>query len=182
MDREGYSNLCRLISRARMACEKGDALLPVGAFSRDERSAGLICLSGPSASGEIPRLLRAGRLDEAERTAASYRDLFTGDRFYLELQHHSLPDDERLLAEMAALGQLGIPLVATSDVYYPRPQDRPLQDVVTCIRTKTTLSAPLPSGCRTGSTTSSRRRSSPACSTAIPRRSRTPEPSLNAAT
>ena len=145
MDREGYSNLCRLISRARMACEKGDALLPVGAISRAEWSAGLICLSGPSASGEIPRLLRAGRLDEAERTAASYRDLFTGDRFYLELQHHSLPDDERLLAELAALGRkLGIPLVATSDVYYPRPQDRPLQDVVTCIRTKTTLSAPSP--------------------------------------
>lgn len=147
MDRIGYGNLCRLVSRARLACEKGEARLPAGLLA--EHADGLVCLSGP-ASGEVPRLLRSGRPEEAARAATRYRDVF-GDRFYLEVQAHGLPDERWLAAELAELGRrLGVPLVATTDVYYPAPEDRPLQDVVTCIRTRTTLAAPsaerLPNG------------------------------------
>jgi error-prone DNA polymerase len=148
MDRTGYANLCRLVSHARLACDKGEARLPAGLLQ--EHAAGLICLSGPTTSGEPAQLLRAGRPREAARAAARYREAF-GDRFYLELQAHGLPDERWLAAELARLGrQLHIPLVATADVHYPSPEDRPLQDVVTCIRTRTTLAAPsaerLPNG------------------------------------
>ncbi|MDP9478002.1 MAG: DNA polymerase III subunit alpha, partial [Actinomycetota bacterium] len=142
MDLPGYGNLTRLISRARLGREKGEALLPMEALA--EHAGGLVCLSGPSGSGELPRLLREGRIEEAERTACRYRELF-GDRLYLELQHHALPGDDWLVGELAVMGKrLGIPTVATMDVHYPRPEDRPLQDVVTCIRTGTTLSSPSP--------------------------------------
>ncbi|MBI2942239.1 MAG: DNA polymerase III subunit alpha [Chloroflexi bacterium] len=141
MDLEGYGNLSRLISRSRLAHEKGSAGLPFEALA--EHARGLICLSGPL-TGEVPRLLRAGQRRAAARAAARYREVF-GDRYYLELQHHSRPDDRWLIAELAALGRhLGIPLVATADVHYPAPEDRALQDVVTCIRTRTTLAAPSP--------------------------------------
>lgn len=148
MDRRGYRNLCRLVSRARLACDKGTAQLPAELLA--DHAAGLFCLSGPSASSELAQLLRAGRRTEAARAAARYREIF-GERFYLELQAHGLPDDRWLAAELALLGRrLGIPLVATADVHYPRPEDRPLQDVVTCIRTRTTLARPsaerLPNG------------------------------------
>ncbi|MGH2449482.1 MAG: DNA polymerase III subunit alpha, partial [Chloroflexota bacterium] len=148
MNQTGYGNLCRLVSYARLGRPKGEAWLPSEKLS--EQSTGLICLSGPSLSSTIPHLIRANRKREAVRLAAHYRDLF-GDRFYLEAQHHALPGDDRLIADLAALGsRLGIPLVATADVHYPRPEDRPLQDIVTCIRTKTTLATPsterLPNG------------------------------------
>lgn len=141
MDQEGYGNLCRLISQGRLAHEKGTAQLPGELLPQYAR--GLICLSGP-ATGEVPQLLRAGRGREAARAAAHYREVF-GDRFYLELQHHARPDDRWLMAELAGVGRrLRIPLVATADVHYPTPADRPLQDVMTCIRTRTTLSKPAP--------------------------------------
>ncbi len=138
MDRTGYGNMCWLVSQARLACDKGEAQLLFESLV--ERSEGLICLSGPFLTAEIPRLLRAGRVEEAERTASRYREVF-GDRFYLELQAHGLPGDRLLIEELAALGRrFRIPTVATTDVHYPAPEDRPLQDVVTAIRTGTTLS------------------------------------------
>ena len=141
MDRRGYGNLCRLLSNARLGREKGSAQLPFEVLA--EHAGGLICLSGPS-TGELSRLLVAGRREEAERVATTYREVF-GDRFYLELQGHGLPDDRWLVAELASLGhRLAIASVATVDVHYPRPEDRPLLDVVTCIRTRTNLAAPSP--------------------------------------
>src|SRR5579884_1247134 len=100
-NQDGYANLCRLISRAHENQPKGEAVLPFDALA--ERVDGLIALSGPR-TGEIPRLLLAGRRTEAVRAANSYRDVF-GDRFYMEIQTHCLPDDGWLMAELAALGK-----------------------------------------------------------------------------
>lgn len=48
--------------------------------------------------------------------------------------------DRRRLSRLAALGQrLGIPLLATCDALYAMPEDRPLHDVLTCIREGTTI-------------------------------------------
>src|SRR5690606_25715473 len=41
------------------------------------------------------------------------------------------------LSDLARTG--GAPMVATNDVLYPRPDRRPLQDVLTCIAAKTTI-------------------------------------------
>ena len=137
----GYANLCRLVSRAHLYHEKGTAALPSAALA--EHSAGIIAFSGPR-SGEIPRLLLGGQRAAAAQAADRYREVF-GEHFYLEIQNHHFPDDEWLMAELAALGKARrIELVATIDVHYARPEQRMLQDVLTCIRTKTTLSAPSP--------------------------------------
>jgi error-prone DNA polymerase len=135
----GYANLCRLISAARRDRPKGEAALSFATLA--EHAEGVIALSGPR-TGEIPQLLLARRPLEAAAAADRYREVF-GDRFFLELQSHLLPDDDWLMAELAALGRAkGIELVATTDVHYARPDRRMLQDVLTCIRTRTTLAAP----------------------------------------
>ena len=55
--------------------------------------------------------------------------------FFLELQHHLLPDDDWLVAETARLaGELGLPVVVTNDVHYAYPEGREMQDVLTSIR------------------------------------------------
>ena len=58
----------------------------------------------------------------------------------MELQRHLLRDEEadnQLLADLA--GAFRVPVVATNGVRFAAPDDRPLYDVLTCIRHHTTL-------------------------------------------
>src|SRR5207244_6512462 len=51
-------------------------------------------------------------------------------------------DDKRRLARLYRLAQAAkVPLLATNEVLYHHPARRPLQDVLTCIREKTTIEA-----------------------------------------
>ncbi len=53
---------------------------------------------------------------------------------------HRAGRDKRQLAALNALSiQTGIPLIATNDVLYATPEVRPLHDILTCIREKTTI-------------------------------------------
>lgn len=96
---------------------------------------GIIALSG-CIRGEIPRLLAAGKSDEAERVASDYLALFGPDRFYLELQDHpGVSGQMQVNLALAEIGKkLSLPLVVTRDVHYLRPDDAEAQDILTCIR------------------------------------------------
>ncbi len=90
-------------------------------------------------------LLRAQRDDpEARRAralaaAGRFQDAF-GDRFFLEVSDHCLPEDQWLGALLRGVSQtLGLPRVATNLVHYAQAGDRRLQDVLTCIRVHTNL-------------------------------------------
>src|SRR5947209_6984768 len=51
-------------------------------------------------------------------------------------------DDRRRLARLHGIAiTAGVPLLATNEVLYHHPSRRPLQDVLTCIREKTTIDA-----------------------------------------
>jgi error-prone DNA polymerase len=79
------------------------------------------------------------RRRRAVETAARFRDAF-GDRFFLEVQDHRLPEDQWLRGLLRGIGDdLGIPRVATNLVHYALAEDRRLQDVLTCVRLKTNL-------------------------------------------
>jgi error-prone DNA polymerase len=133
----GYAHLCQLLSTAQLAGQKGRARVPLERLPT--HAGGLIALSGCE-QGEIPTLLKAGETAAAKRAAARYAEWFGGDHFYLELQHHNLPVHELLCQRIHGLGRsLGIPCVATNNVHYATPEDRPLQDVLTCIQHHTTL-------------------------------------------
>ncbi|HEX5465509.1 MAG TPA: PHP domain-containing protein [Candidatus Limnocylindrales bacterium] len=136
-DAAGYRSLCRLVSAAQLAGTKG---LP--RFSQallEEHAEGLLGLSGCRHS-EIARRLLAGDRQGAAAAARRYAARFApleglGSGFFIELQHHLLPADDVLVAELAALAaELGLPCVVTNDAHYARPEDRELQDVLVCIR------------------------------------------------
>ena len=83
----GYQNLVRLVSLASI---EGFYRKPrVDWELLSQYHEGLICLSACLA-GEIPRLLSAGRYDEAKATALRYQALFGAGNFFLELQDLSL--------------------------------------------------------------------------------------------
>ncbi|HEU4671849.1 MAG TPA: PHP domain-containing protein [Candidatus Limnocylindrales bacterium] len=137
----GYRSLCRLVSRANLAGTKA-----VPRFSHELLAAhveGLIALSA-CRDGEIARRLAAGDRAGARAAARCYAKLFATDRraggFHLELEHHLLPEDDWLVAEMVGLAdELGLPVVVTNDVHYAEPAGRELHDVLTAIRHGRTL-------------------------------------------
>src|SRR5690606_28383920 len=103
----------------------------------EAHSGGLICLTG-GPDGPLGRLLRAGQRERAEALAARLAAAF-GDRLYVELQRHPGEDglteaergSERGLVEIAYA--MGLPLVATNDVHFPKPELYEAHDALICI-------------------------------------------------
>ena len=137
-DRAGYANLCRLISRGRLRCAKGQSRVSWQEVA--DHAGGLIALwqgrrllaagapGGATANGELWR----------QRTV-HLREAFPG-RLYGLVTRHRLAADPRIERRLSAgCRRLGVPLAAATEVLYHHRERRPLQDVVTCIRHRTTL-------------------------------------------
>ncbi len=128
----GYKNLCRLLTMMKLRSAKGE-----GALSLDEidgYASGLVALGGRAMLSSA-RFGVGGLIDRLV-------GVFGRANTYLELQRHLLRDEEsdnHALRDLAAAFHL--PLVATNGVRFAEPADRPLYDVLTCIRHKTTLVA-----------------------------------------
>jgi len=140
-DNIGYRNLLRIATTAEL---EGFYYKPrVGKEYLAEHTQGLIALSG-CGSGEIPRLVLNGQLDKARQVAGWYRDAFGRDDFYLELQRHEgIPELKQVNEGIIALSnEMGIPLVATNDVHYVRPEEAKAQEILLCIQTNTTVNDP----------------------------------------
>ncbi|TET26698.1 MAG: DNA polymerase III subunit alpha, partial [Dehalococcoidia bacterium] len=98
---------------------------------------GLIALSG-CVSGEVPRLIVEGRLQEAKQAALWYKQTF-GD-FYLEIQRFPIPELEQINEGLIAMSsELDIPLVASSDVHYVNQRDASAHDLLLCIQTNSSI-------------------------------------------
>lgn len=96
---------------------------------------GLIVLSG-CVGGELATLLRLGMVDQAYACAESYWGIF-GDRYFIEIMSHGLPFEKELNPQLIKLSNdLDIPLVATGDSHYIRPEDDLIHDAMLCVGTK----------------------------------------------
>ena len=102
-----------------------------------EHSEGLIALSA-CLGGEVQARILQNRLDQAERVARDFRDIF-GEDFYLEIQDQGFEKEKEIIPFQQELAtRLGIPLVATNDAHYLNHEDADLHDTLLCIGTKTT--------------------------------------------
>ncbi|HEV3230768.1 MAG TPA: PHP domain-containing protein, partial [Candidatus Dormibacteraeota bacterium] len=155
-DAAGYRNLCRLLSLSNLAGRKGRAAVDWETLA--EHAGGLYAFSGCKRLGLIPRLLREGRARDAETVAGRLRAVFARaappegsrpattppgpERFLLELQNHLVPEDAWVCGELAELSRrTGIACVATNNVHLRTAADKPVQDVLVCIRERLTLDA-----------------------------------------
>ena len=132
----GYLNLMKLNSC--LYIDKAGALPQVTLEELERFSAGVICLTGGS-DGPLGRMILAGHLPKAralvQRLAAAYHD-----RLYVELQRHpgeggALPEGEAA-SESAMVDlayDMGLPLVATNDVYFPKAEMYLAHDAMICI-------------------------------------------------
>ncbi len=136
-DAAGWSNLCQLVTKARANAEKGSATLPADALA--QHGDGLIALSG-CRKGRIAQALLHNRPKTALKQAHKLRELFGKENVWIELQNHHLPVDAWLNRTLYALGsRLGVGAVATNNVHYASADRHRLQDVLVCIKHRTTL-------------------------------------------
>ena len=136
----GYKNLCHLVSQA---FTRGFYVRPRIDWDLLHRhSEGLICLSGCLA-GEIPQKIVNGEYEQAKKKAIELNDLFGENNFYLEIQKHGIPEEDRASAGLIRLSkETGIPLVLTNDAHYIRKEDAYYQDVLMAIQTGKSVSDP----------------------------------------
>ncbi|GAC1338643.1 MAG: error-prone DNA polymerase [Candidatus Dormibacteria bacterium] len=100
---------------------------------------GCTVLVGGAHSPVTAALLAGDRRTAARRTDA-LREAFGRDRVALLLSHHLHPADRWLAGETAALAaECGLPLVASGTPVHAGADDKPLLDVLTAIRHRTTL-------------------------------------------
>jgi DNA polymerase III alpha subunit len=140
-DADGYSALSRLASRGHLAGEKQFPIFEASLVEAglDEGRGHLIGLTG-CRNGEVPRHLLGGERSAALAAAQRWAAHFPGGDFAIELSHHLQPDDDWLVAELAALAErAGLPTVVTNEVHYAEGQGHRLQDVLVCIRHGATL-------------------------------------------
>ena len=136
-NKTGYQNLIAMVSKS---WTEGFYTKPrIDRALLEEYHEGIIALSACLA-GEIPRALTAGDYEGAKEKAIWYDKVFGRGNFYLELQNHSLRDQQRIEPMLIRLSkETGIPLVATNDTHYVYREDSKIQQVLICIATNTTL-------------------------------------------
>ncbi|WP_323022190.1 DNA polymerase III subunit alpha [Pararhodobacter sp.] len=133
----GYENLMLLNSCLYL---RTDGSLPhVTPDELASHAEGLICLSG-GPDGLVGRLIRDGQMPRAQEIMDFLAGTY-GDRLYVELQRHpgeggaltqAEQATERPFLEMAYA--MGLPIVATNDVYFPEAKMFEAHDALLCIK------------------------------------------------
>ncbi|MCF7836399.1 DNA polymerase III subunit alpha [Candidatus Gracilibacteria bacterium] len=133
-DLEGYQNILQLVTKANL---EGYYYKPRMDLELLEKfGGGLIALSA-CLQGEIPQHLLSENYVEAEEAVRRYQKFFGAENFYLEVQNHpSIPEQAIANARIIELARkMKVPLVATNDCHYVRPEDAEAQDVLLCVQT-----------------------------------------------
>jgi DNA polymerase-3 subunit alpha len=131
MTETGYGNLMELTSRAFLDTETG--LRPHVSISYLlQKAQDVIVLTGGSL-GAIGAPLLAGRKDLAKSRLKTLADGFAG-RCYVELQRHGMESERKTEEAFLDLAyELGLPLVATNEAFFPAREDYEAHDALICI-------------------------------------------------
>jgi DNA polymerase-3 subunit alpha len=127
----GFANLQRLSSIGFLETEPHlKPQLPLQRIC--EHAEGLILLTGGTL-GPIARLLAEGQKAEAETLLARLAEAFA-DRTAMELHRHDLPIEKAIEPGLIALADSrGIPLVATNECFFAKPEMHMAHDALLCI-------------------------------------------------
>jgi error-prone DNA polymerase len=127
-DQPAWSRLCALLTTGNLRAEKGECHL----YKQDvyKHTEGIKFVVVPPAALNK----RFDFDDDFKADLKAYQKNIGG--LYIAASKGYNGDDGKWLHRIA---QLGVPMVATNDVYYHEPARRQLQDVLTCVREKCTI-------------------------------------------
>ena len=153
--RAAYGRLCRLLTLGQRRAEKGQCTLYLEDVAA--HADGLIfialppSLSSPGLTGRSSNPVSRSRRPRAAARLRGHDNAFEAQLYrikdalprtplYLAARHAYRGDDRARIEALAQLAaRVSVPLVATGGVLYHAPHRRPLQDVLTCIREKCTI-------------------------------------------
>ena len=127
----GYANLMRLSTTAYFtAAETGEALVTIGELAN--HAEGLIALTG-GPEGVIDLALADGNPELARAHLEALQDLF-GDRLYVEIQRHGLPQERAVEPQLLNFAyDMALPLVATNEPFFASADYFEAHDALICI-------------------------------------------------
>lgn len=129
----GYRNLIHLVS-AGYASPASEEAPSVSLETIAQHAEGLVALSG-CMNGVVPQRVMEQGPQQARPLLSELRDVFNPGHFFVELQDHGLPEQpvvNGILAEAAR--DLELPVVATNNVEFMRPDDGEAQFYLECVR------------------------------------------------
>jgi DNA polymerase-3 subunit alpha len=134
----GYHNLMKLTTRAFL---EGFYYRPrIDKELLAQHAEGLIGMSG-CLKGEVNYYLNRDDPERAMRAASEYQQILGRENFYLEVMRSGFADQEKIIPGVRELSStLDIPIVATNDCHYLRPDDARAHDALVCIQTGKKLS------------------------------------------
>jgi DNA polymerase III subunit alpha len=129
-DMVGYKNLIKLSSIGYTEGFYHKPRLDREVLARHHEG---IIVSSACMAGEVARHIEADNWAGAKEAAEWYANLFDG-RYYLEVQAHDSPGQDRLNEQIFKLGtELDLPVVVTNDSHFLQPEDHDAHDVLLCI-------------------------------------------------
>lgn len=125
--RYGWGRLTRLLTTGNLRAEKGDCRLQLRDLLEHCEDMALIAM--------------VDARKDAHKVAMRTLSEAAPSRLWVGATMLRSGRDHRYLERLASLASAyGLPLLATNDALYAEPEERPLHDVVTCIRAGTTIS------------------------------------------
>lgn len=145
----GYHNLIKIVSQAWTEGFYSHPRTDKKALA--EHHEGLIVCSA-CLGGEIPRLIQAGDIEEAERQVKWFKDTF-GDDYYIEIQRHRtnrpgantevFDRQQEVNPELIRIARkFDIKIVATNDVHFVNEDDADAHDRLICVSTNKAVDDP----------------------------------------
>ncbi|WP_009959310.1 DNA polymerase III subunit alpha [Verrucomicrobium spinosum] len=136
--RQGYQNLARLMTRAKLRTTKGQSRVLWSELP--EHAEGVVVLSGDE-EGPVQRALQQNAA-EAPAVVEKLCRIFGRNQVWMELQRHRMRGEtlrNRQIRDLAELCKL--PLLASNGPCHARQEGRMLMDAFTCLRHHTHLDA-----------------------------------------
>ena len=145
-NQHGYHNLIKLVSNA---WTDGYYYHPRTDKKQLEKYHEDLIVCSACLGGEVPKLITAGHIEEAEKSILWFKKVF-GEDYYLELQRHKVTvaranqeayplqqEVNKVLIEMSK--KHNIKLVCTNDVHFVNEEDAEAHDRLICVSTGTFL-------------------------------------------
>lgn len=129
---EGYRSLSLMVTTAQFRGEKDRPIYLWEDLVEVAKGSDIVALSG-CWQGSVPAAAQQGDLAGAMAASIRLREVF-GSRFFLEMWHHGMPEDDPrndLLWEVS--GRLNLAVVATNNVHYHRREEADLSEVLAAI-------------------------------------------------
>lgn len=132
-NKQGYKNLIKL-------CSLGFTEGLYGKYPRIDKSLILQYHEGLIAStcclgALVPRTLLKDGFDAGEREFKWWLDIF-GEDYYVELQRHGIPDQDKVNLDLLKLAnKYNVKVIASNDSHYVEEEDSNAHDILLCVNT-----------------------------------------------